>query len=243
MRRLAVIMVIFHSLMIIIFCPLRSEGESSNGSVEQGEIGINDILFAPSSFINAIEDNMMISTYIRTRTKEGDVPEDFNETMDTAERFLAVRVGRLGVTLGWSEETDYNLSEPSILSVDYKYPLPYVQEKITFAVDLKFSTRKLPSLDMRRAILDSGVFSITGLATRDFWTRFILYGGVTGNYIYKDACSEKLTDLWKPVPFVGLSINPFPRYNVHLVSELNRGRVDTSEDPMWTWHLGVSIVF
>ena len=239
---------IFHCLMIAIVCPhlrcdamakaqIRSEDKSPNTWV----IGINEILFAPSSFITAVEDDMMVSMYIRARTKEGDVPDDVNETLDTSERFLAIRMGRFGVTLGWSEETDDSLLEPSILSLDYKHPLPYVKDKISFAVDLKFSTRKSPSSDMRSALLDSGVFSITGLASRHFSSRLIFYGGLMANYIYLDARSEELTDLWKPVPFIGLRVNPFPSYNVQIVSELNRGRVDSSEDPMWTWHLGVSV--
>jgi hypothetical protein len=163
-----------------------------------------------------------------------------DKTLDESERFLSIRTGRFGFTAGWLPDVDEGLMEPSVLSVDYKYPFPYVRDKTNFAAGLKFSTKKVPKSNMRTALLDSGVFSITGMASRPISTWCILYGGITANYIYLDARSKDLTDLWRWVPFLGIRINPIARYGTYIVSEINRGRLDSSEDAIWTWHLGIS---
>jgi len=240
MRRVLIIFALLQSLLLILICPLHADDGSSAVLVKQ--IGIDEILFAPSSFISAVEDDLMVSFYIRTRTKEGDVPDKVDETLDESERFLSIRTGRFGLTVGWLPNVDEGLMEPSVLSVDYKHPFPYIKDKINFAADLKFSTKKLPGSDMRTALLGSGVFSVTGLASRPFSTWLMLYGGATANYIYLDARSDELTDLWRWVPFIGVRINPVPchDYDIYIVSEVNRGRFDSSEDAVWTWHLGIS---
>ena len=240
MRRALLTLALLQALLLVMAYPLHAEGSSPVTSVRQ--IGIGDILFAPSSFVSAIEDDLTLTGYIRTRTKEGEVPEDFDETIDTSERFLAIRVGRFGLTAGWIPDVDETMLEPSILSIDYKYPIPYVVgNDMAFAAALKYSTRKPPGSDMRSELLNSGVFSIIGTASKPFLSRFTIYGGASANYIYLDARSDKLTHLWEPVPFAGIMINLFLRHNVSIVSELNRGRLDGSEDAIWTWHLGASI--
>ena len=240
MRRALLTFALLQALLLVMIYPLYAEDSSSGISARQ--IGIGDILFAPSSFVSAIEDDLTLTGYIRTRVEEGEVPEDFNETMDTSERFLAIRVGRFGLTTGWLPDVDETMLEPSVLSIDYKYPFPYVVcNDMVFAADLKYSTMKPPGSDMRSALMNSGVFSITGIASKPFFSRFTIYGGVSANYIYLDARSDELTDLWKPVPFVGIMINFLLRYNASIVSEFNRGRLDDSEDAIWTWHLGASI--
>jgi len=240
MRRALLTLALLHALLLVMVYPIHAEGNTSNTSVRK--IGIDDILFAPSSFVSAIEDDLTLSGYMRTRTKEGEAPKNFSDTVDESERFLAIRLGRFGLTAGWLSDVDESILEPSILSIDYKYPFPYVVgNDMIFAGAIKYSTRKPPGSDMRSALLNSGVFSITGIASKPFFSRFTIYGGVSANYIYLDARSDKLTDLWKPVPFVGIMINFLLHYNASIVSELNRGRLDDSEDAIWTWHLGVSI--
>ena len=238
MRRLKTTFALLQLLLLVLVFPLLAEDGSPAALVRQ--IGIDEILFAPSSFVSAVEDDVMVSFYIRSRTKEGEVPENFDETVDKSDRFLSIRTGRFGFTVGWLPDIDEGLMEPSVFSVDYKYPFPYIKDEINFAADLKFSTKKLPGANMRTALLDSGVFSLTGLASRPISSWLMLYGGLTANYIYLDARSEELTDLWRWVPFLGISINPIPRYDTYIVSEINRGRLNSSEDAMWTWHLGIS---
>jgi hypothetical protein len=238
MKKRLAIFIALQAFLLALVWPLYAEDAAPDVPVKQ--IGIGEILFAPSPFVSALEDDLMVSFYIRTRTKEGDLPEGVDETLDEAERFLSVRTGRFGFTVGWLPNIDEGLMEPSAFSVDYKYPFPYVKDEINFAADIKFSTKKLPRSDIRTALLDSGVFSITGIASRPISTWLELYGGLTANYIYLDARSEELNDLWRWVPFIGIKINPIPRYNTHIVSEVNRGRLDSSEDATWTWHLGVS---
>jgi len=243
MRTITILLVISYFLLGVAgFCPC-AEDKPSGSSVAQDKIGIDEILFAPSSLITAIEDDMVISSYLRTRTREGDVPDDLEETLDNAERILVFRLKHWGAVFGWSREPNDKLMEPSILAVDYKLPLLYTKGDFALAADFKYSTKKLPESTLRHSLLDFGVFSITGVIDRELSSIFILYGGATANYIYVDASSDKMTALWRLVPFVGIRINVSPYYTAQIVSEVNRGQADRSEDPVWTWHLGVSVGF
>ena len=243
MRKTIVILIVSYVLVSVAAHSLCAADESQNAQATLREIGIDQILFAPSALISAVEDDFMISAYLRTKTKEGDVPDNFSDTLDNAERFLVLRSGRWGAIFGWSGEANDKFFEPSILSVDYKYPLPYVKDNAVFSVDFKYSTKKLPKSDMRSSLLDFGVFSISGLASKEFSSIFELYGGVTANYIYLDARAEELTDLWRFVPFAGIRINVSPRHAAQIVSEISRGRIDSSADPMWNWNLGIAMGF
>jgi len=235
--------VIFSIFLISFVAPsFCASAETHNIPTGQGRIGLDEILFVPSSFITAAEDDRMISVYLRTTTKEGDVPTDLNEMLDVAERVLAIRFARFGATFGWSGEENDELLEPRILAIDYKLPLRDEKGSAAFAVDFKFATKKIPGSTLRRSLLDFGVFSITGLVSKEMTPIFEPYGGVMANYIYVDASSAILTDIWKLVPFVGIRVN-VGSYNTQIVSELNQGRVKRSEAPWWTWHLGVSVRF
>ena len=232
------------TILLLLLCLLISaSGRHAYAEDNSQKIRIAEILFAPSSFISALEDDLMISAYLRTRTEEGDVPDDLSDTLDKAERFVVLRAGCWGITFGWSGEENDGFFEPSILSVDYKYSLPYTKDNAVFALDFKYSTRKSPELDLRNSLLEFGVFSISGLASREFVSAFELYGGITGNYIYLDARADELIDQWKFVPFAGIRANVSPRHAVQIVSEISRGRVDSSEDPSWNWHLGIAMGF
>jgi len=207
------------------------------------QIGIDEILFAPSSLLTATKDNFTISAYLRTRTKEGETPKNFQETVDKSERIVALQLREWGVALGWSGEEKDDFTNPRILAVNYKLPLEYRLNDFSFALDFKYSTKKLPKSTLRKSLLDFGVVSVTGILDKEITWVLDFYGGLTANYVYVNLSSDVLTDVWKLIPFVGIRINVSPYYTAQIVSEINRLKDNSAKDPVWTWHFGISLGF
>ncbi|MEK7399489.1 MAG: hypothetical protein AAB116_21315 [Candidatus Poribacteria bacterium] len=237
----------FNFLVILcllgIFIPsLLASAGSTNVSTSK-KIGIDEILFAPSSFLTATKDNLVISAYLRTKTKEGKTPKDFQGTVDKSEKVVSFQLREWGLTLGWSGEENDQLESPRILAVDYKIPLAYRKKDFGFAFDFKYSTKKDPKSTIRKSLLDFGVVSISGIAEKEISWILNFYGGATANYVYVDMASDVLTDKWGLVPFVGVRINVSPYYTAQIVSEINRAKDDSVKDAVWTWHFGASLGF
>lgn len=207
------------------------------------QIGIDQVLFAPSSFLTATKDNLVISAYLRTRTEEGKTPEEFQGTIENSERFLSFQIREWGATFGWSGEKGNDILSPEILSLDYKVPFSYRKRDFGFALDIKYSTKKAPKSTLRKSLLDFGVVSFTGITEREISWILNFYGGLTANYVYIDMASDVLTDKWGLVPFLGVRINVSPYYTAQIVSEINRAKIDSNEDAIWTWHFGISLGF
>jgi len=207
------------------------------------QIGIDEILFAPSSFLTATKDNLIISAYLRTKTKEGKTPEDFQGTVENSERFLSFQIREWGATFGWSGGKGNDIMSPEILAIDYKLPFSYRKRDFGFALDLKYSTKKDTKSTLRKSLLDFGVVSITGITEREISWILNVYGGLTANYVYIDMASDVLTDEWGLVPFLGVRVNVSPYYTAQIVSEINRAKIDSAKDAVWTWHFGISLGF
>ena len=222
---------------------LLASDKSIKDSIEKPQIGIDEILFAPSTLLTATKDNFTISAYLRTRTKEGKTPKDFQGTVDNSERVVAFQLREWGITLGWSGEEKDDLSNPRILAVNYKLPLNYKLNDFSFALDFKYSTKKLPKSTLRKSLLDFGVVSVTGILDREITWVLDFYSGLTANYIYVDMSSDVLTDAWKLIPFLGIRINVSPYYTAQIVSEINRVKDNSTNDSVWTWHFGISLGF
>ncbi len=229
-------------LMTFILLYVFSQNCLAKEISDDSKFMIDDILFAPSSFLSSTKDNITLSAYIRTMTKEGKFPDGFQDTVENSERIISIRFKEWGTTFGWSSENN-RLFEPNILSIDYKLPLIYAKKDFATAIDLKYSTKKLRESTFRRSLLDFGVISVTGVIDKKITSILTIYGGLTLNYIYYNADAEKLLSTWKPVPFIGLKINVSPRHAVQLVTEINHAEDDYSNDPMWTWHFGLAIGF
>jgi len=229
-------------LCLIVSCYCEGE-EPQRASPKQCKISINDILFAPSSLTTTAEDNVVMTVYLRTNIKEGDVPTDIQETLDNAERFACLRYKNWGLTVGWQGNMKLDIAEPYAMAIDYKIPLCFGKGDYGFAVDFKYSTKKIQKSSLRRSILDFGVFSVNGLISKEIMSYFEIYGGATANYVYIDASSLIMDSLWKLVPLVGARVSLSNYYDIQLIFELNRGRIDSNSDPIWTWHLGASVGF
>jgi len=227
--------VIFICFILISLLSLSSQAST--------QIGIDEILFAPSSFLTATKDNLVISAYLRTKTKEGKTPEDFQGTVENSERFLSFQIREWGATFGWSGEKGNDIMSPEILAIDYKLPFSYRKRDFGFALDLKYSTKKDTKSTLRKSLLDFGVVSITGITEREISWILNVYGGLTANYVYIDMASDVLTDEWGLVPFLGVRVNVSPYYTAQIVSEINRAKIDSAKDAVWTWHFGISLGF
>ncbi|MGB9595220.1 MAG: hypothetical protein ACPL7B_02965 [Candidatus Poribacteria bacterium] len=231
-----IVNLIFFLLFILVFSlNLSSQAET--------KIGIDEILFAPSSFLTATKDNLVISAYLRTKTKEGKTPNDFQGTVENSERFLSFQFREWGATFGWLGEKGNDLTSPKILALDYKVPFSYRKRDFGFALDIKYSTKKDTKSTLRKSLLDFGVVSITGITEKEISWILNFYGGLTANYVYVDMADDVLTDKWGLVPFLGIRINVSPYYTAQIVSEINRAKVDSDKDAIWTWHFGVSLGF
>jgi len=241
MRKTLNLLILSCFLGISIVFPLYALSEPTTNTAN--EIRIDKILFVPSSLLTASEDDFSVTAYLRTLTKEGEFPSDFQDTVQNSDRIISFRYVQWGATFGWLGVKNNRLSEPRIISVDYKIPLDYIKSDFAFALDVKYSTEKLPKSTLRRSILDFGVFSITGLFDREISWIFDFYGGLTANYIYIDMASDVLTDTWKLVPFLGIRINVSPYNTIQLISEVNRAEDGYSSGPMWKWNFGVSYGF
>jgi len=207
------------------------------------EIGINEVLFAPSAFTTAIKDNVTLFGYIRTNLEEGEAPTDVQQTVKDAERIIGLRLRSWGFSVGWQGDMNIDINEPYSLSVDYKVPFRLVKGISNAALDFKYSTKKIKGLNIRQSILDFGVLSITGIMSKEITPYFELYGGVSANYIYFDASSDVLTDMWKYVPLAGLRIYLSNYYDVQLTLEAGRGKINSDEKAIWTWNLGAAVGF
>jgi len=227
--------VIFICFILISLLSLSSQAST--------QIGIDEILFAPSSFLTATKDNLVISAYLRTKTKEGKTPEDFQGTVENSERFLSFQIREWGATFGWSGGKGNDIMSPEILAIDYKLPFSYRKRDFGFALDLKYSTKKDTKSTLRKSLLDFGVVSITGITEREISWILNVYGGLTANYVYIDMASDVLTDEWGLVPFLGVRVNVSPYYTAQIVSEINRAKIDSAKDAVWTWHFGISLGF
>ncbi|HGE69586.1 TPA: hypothetical protein ENX78_02045 [Candidatus Poribacteria bacterium] len=227
--------VIFICFILISLLSLSSQAST--------QIGIDEILFAPSSFLTATKDNLIISAYLRTKTKEGKTPEDFQGTVENSERFLSFQIREWGATFGWSGGKGNDIMSPEILAIDYKLPFSYRKRDFGFALDLKYSTKKDTKSTLRKSLLDFGVVSITGITEREISWILNVYGGLTANYVYIDMASDVLTDEWGLVPFLGVRVNVSPYYTAQIVSEINRAKIDSAKDAVWTWHFGISLGF
>ncbi|MDQ1317008.1 MAG: hypothetical protein QG588_657 [Candidatus Poribacteria bacterium] len=241
-KTLSLILFLYLFLGIAVF-PILAADRLLNDSTAKPQIGIDKITFAPSTLLTSTKDNFTISAYLRTQSKEGETPSDFQDTVDNSERVVAFQLREWGIILGWSGTEKDDLSNPSILAVNYKIPLAYKWNDFSSALDFKYSIKKLPKSTLRKSLLDFGVVSITGILDREITWIFDFYGGLTANYIYVDMSSDVLTDMWKFVPFVGIRINVSPYYTAQIVSEIDRVKDDSVKDPIWTWHFGVSLGF
>ena len=239
----------FVVVLIISIIPLNTIASSDKNDKDKERteiVALFGTLLAPSIFCSAKPEKIGVSMYGRIITGEGEVPDfgtDVKGNIDSLQIYLNGRVGGFGATLGFGQGNEFEFSQPLILSVDYKLTL-LKSALLNAAVDGQYSTIYLPDeKTMKVSALGFGVASINGLISANILFLLEPYAGVTLNYVYlnsKENSKNKLYDVWKPVPKLGLKVKLLPFVSVG--SEVSFVMNDIINDS-WLWNFGASVKF
>lgn len=236
---------VFAVLLLLTTFPICS-GMAFDEDVRDEVVGLFGTLLAPSIFTTAGPEQFSVSLYGRSLTAEGEVP-DFGETLEDAKDkidemtiFASARLNGLGFTLGFGEGSDFEFSQPVILSVDYKAGLLKNDPRMDAAIDFQYSMIVLPDEEkIEVSALGFGVVSINGLISANLLSIAEPYAGVTLNYVYLNSETEGFIDVWKPIPKVGLRAG-FGAISVGTeLSFINNEHLDSA----WMWNLGATVRF
>jgi hypothetical protein len=234
-------------ISIIPFNAIASLDQNDNDKERTEIVALFGTLLAPSIFCSAKPEKIAgVSIYGRMITGEGEVPDfgtEVKDNIDSLQIYLNGRVGGFGATLGFGQGNEFEFSQPLILSVDYK--LTFLKSALlNAAVDGQYSTIYLPDeKTMKVSALGFGVASINGLISANILSLLEPYAGVTLNYVYlnsKENSKNKLYDVWKAVPKLGLKVKLLPFVSVG--SEVSFLMNDIINDS-WLWNFGASVKF
>jgi hypothetical protein len=205
-------------------------------------IGLFGTLMVPSVFTTASSERLVAaSLYGRALTGEGEVPDldgDFRDNIDQLQMFASARLAGFGLALGLGTGSDFEFSQPFVLSVDYKKGLLGKTPIVDAAVDAQYSMVVLTDTDdIEVSALGFGVFSINGIVSANL-LMLEPYAGLTLNYIYLNTKEEDFVGVWKPIPKLGLqyTVLPFIKVGAELSFIINE-RLDSA----WMWNMGVSV--
>jgi len=167
---------------------------------------------------------------------DGSVSDEVNEMTI----FVSARLGGLGATIGFGEGSEFEFSQPVILSVDYKVGLLDSEPMLDAAIDVQYSMIALTDEEkIDVSALGFGVISINGLVSASLLPIVEPYLGLTLNYVYLNSDSEGLIDSWKPIPKVGVRAG-FGLVSVGAeLSLISNKYIDSA----WIWNLGASVRF
>ena len=237
MRYTSVIVVL--SILLLVGFPVYAGeiGEEERDDV----VGLFGTLMVPTTFTAASSERLAVSLYGRTLTGEGEVPDfdgSVRDSVDQLQIFASGRLGGLGLTIGLGQGSDFEFSQPFILSADYKMGLLKPTPIVDVAADVQYSMIVLSDeKDIQVSALGFGVFSISGIVSANLLFLAEPYAGLTFNYIYFNPEDEDLIGVWKAVPKIGLKISPLPLISVGTeIGIITSKHLDTA----WMWNIGVS---
>jgi hypothetical protein len=218
------------------------EDDGTNDEVRNEVVSLFGTFLTPSIFTTAGPENFSVSLYGRTLTGEGEVPdfdEDPRDEIDELSIFVSGRMHGLGLTIGFSEGSEFEFSEPVIWSLDYKVGLLEESRKLDAAVDFQYSMITLLHEDEIKVSAGGfGVFSISGLVSTNI-PLVEPYAGLTLNYIYLNA-EEEFISLLKLVPKIGLQVKPLRMFRVGTeIKLISNEHLDSA----WIWDLGANMRF
>lgn len=219
--------------------------DAFDNDVRDEVVALFGTILAPSIFTTAALDQLTISIYGRTLTDEGVVPDfdgDIESEIDQMTIYASGRLSGLGFTLGFGQGSDFEFSQPVILSADYKVSLVNdPASAVDAAVDLQYSMISLPEEEnIKVSALGFGVISINGLISAKIMNLLEPYGGLTLNYIYLNSDLEGNINVWKPVPKVGLRLNILRVLSAATeITFIKNSHIDSA----WAWNIGASLRF
>ena len=206
-------------------------------------VGLFGTLLAPSIFTSARSEQASILIHGRVLTEEGKVPDfDANprDAIDEMNIYVSGRLSNLGLTLGFGEGSDFEFSQPIIVSVDYKAGLMKNDPTVDAALDIQYSMIVLPdeeTIDV--SAMGFGVVSINGLLSANIIPILEPYVGVTLNYVYLNSDAAGFIEAWKAVPKAGLKANLGMISIGSEVTFIANKHIESA----WMWNLGASARF
>ena len=205
-------------------------------------VGLFGTILTPSIFTTPEAEEFGGSIYARTLTDEGKVP-DFDERprdeIDEMAIFISGRFNRLGLTLGFGEGSDFEFSQPFIVSLDYKISFMEENPRADTAVDLQYTMIALPAEEaINVSAIGFGVFSIGGMVSADLM--FLEpYAGLNLNYVYLNS-EQEFIEVWKLIPKLGLQVKPLPSVRIATeVKFINNEHLESA----WMWDMGINVKF
>lgn len=227
--------------LLIVF-PTHADVEF-NDEVRKEVVGLFGTLLAPTPFTTASSEKLSVSVYGRTLTAEGKVPDfdgSLEDEIDELTIFVSGRMGGLGLTLGFSQGSDFEFSSPVILALDYKAGLLEKAPMVDAAVDVQYSMIILPDEEnINVSALGFGVLSVSALVSADLLFLLEPYAGLTLNYVYLNS-EEDFIGVTKLVPKIGLQVKPFPLIKIGTeLKFINNEHLESS----WMWDIGASVRF
>lgn len=233
---------VFAVLSILLLAAFPEHAGAQIGEEEREDVvGLFGALLVPSIFTTASSERLSASLYGRTLTGEGEVPDfdgDFRDNVDQLQIFASGRLGGLGATIGFGQGSDFEFSQPFILSADYKLGLMKETPIVDAAADVQYSMIVLPDeKDIEVSALGFGVFSISGMVSANLLFLAEPYGILTFNYVYLNPEEEDFVGVLKVVPKVGLKFKVLPMISVGTeIGIITSKHLDTA----WMWNIGVS---
>ena len=233
---------VFAALSILLLIAFPEHTDAQISEEERDEVvGLFGTLLVPSIFTTASSERLGASLYGRTLTGEGKVPDfdgDIRDNIDQLQIFASGRVGGLGLTIGFGQGSDFEFSQPFILSADYKLGLMKETPIVDVAADVQYSMIVLQDEeDIEVSALGFGVFSISGIVSANLPFLAEPYGVLTLNYVYLNPEEGDSIRVLKVVPKIGLKFNVLPMISVGAeIGVISNEDLDTS----WMWSIGVS---
>jgi hypothetical protein len=231
-------------LLILLLCVFPAFSiDTFNEEVRDEVVGLFGALLAPSIFTSASSEQALISVHGRLLTAEGEVPNfdgSFEDEINEMTVYVSGRLSGIGLTLGFGEGSDFEFSQPVVVSVDYKASLMKNAPTVDAALDVQYSMIVLPDEEkIEVSALGFGVFSINGLVSANLLSIAEPYAGLTLHYVYLNSDAEGRIEAWKLIPKVGLRAG-FRAVSVGTeISFINNKHIDSA----WMWELGATVRF
>ena len=238
---------VFIVLSVLLLAALSAQAADNSKDERDEIVSLFGALSTPSIFTPATSEDLAVLLYGRAITGEGDVPDfdgDFRGQIDELQMFLTGRLGGLGLTLGFGQGSEFEFSQPFILSVDYKAGLTkeggIIGGMIDAAVDAQYSMIVLPDeKNIGTSALGFGVFSATGLLSTDVLPLIEPYVGLSLNYVYLRPENDDFIGVLKLIPRAGAHIRLLAITVGTEIKFLKNSNLDSA----WMWDIGAGIRF
>lgn len=232
------------SILLLIVFPAHAAERKISDEKRDEVLGLFGTLLVPSIFTTARSEKLVgASLYGRMLTGEGEVP-DFDGSVEDEINdlmiFAGARLKGLGLTLGFGQGSEFEFSEPIVVSLDYKKGFLQMTPIVDAAVDAQYTMVVLrDEKEIEVSALGFGIFSINGMVSANL-LMLEPYAGLTLNYVYLNPEDEDFVGVWKPVPKIGLQYTLLPMIKIGAEIKLI---MNEHLDSAWMWDFGLNARF